>query len=155
MTYRPFDLAAALAGLTGSAPPAPAEAPPPERPRVLSRPLPPAPADRPGWAAWWQEGMRVRAAHGPVVAERRTWGEALYLWHLHHGQRPQAGRCGACGERADPARALALWDGAAVHWDDGHGFRCLAAYGRTWRIHAAAALAALGIFQPEGVHDDE
>lgn len=109
------------------------------------------PAD---WREWFDSEVAARIPDmGMAAAERRAWGIAMDLWHRLHGVKPVPHRCAGCGGRLDGSKVFVLPDGAPVH--DGDRFlRCMGTYGRRWRTQAAAALAALGIVEPEGVTDD-
>lgn len=112
-------------------------------------------AEPAGLREWFDAEVAARIpAMGMAAAERRVWNIAMDLWHRRHGVKPIPHRCAGCGGRLlDGARVFVLPDGAPIH--DGDRFlRCLGAYGRRWRFQAAAALAALGIVEPEDVSDD-
>ncbi len=105
----------------------------------------PLPVD---WPAWVRREVGRRAARmGVEDAERRVFGLAVTLWHLHHGARPVDGRCAGCGGPIG-ARAWVMPDGARLH-DDRRALSCLEAYGERWRPAAVRALAALGVVDPE------
>ncbi len=94
----------------------------------------------------WQRFVTIRAAtrwarYGAPSAF--AYSEAVPLWHLRHGARPDPNRCAGCG---GPIGAVAwtLPDGARLH-DDRRAVDCLAAYGRRWRTAAADGLAAAGV----------
>ena len=111
---------------------------------------PPAAGDAPpaDWRRWHATALSERSGRmSEADASRRTWGEALNLWHLHHGARADPSLCAGCG---GPLGSLAwtLPDGARVH-DDRRAVECLSAYGERWRFAAAAALARLGIPAPD------
>jgi hypothetical protein len=111
---------------------------------------PPAAGDAPpaDWQRWYATALSERSGRmSEADASRRTWGEALNLWHHHHGARPDGHQCAGCGAPLG-GRAMVLPDGARVH-DDARMLDCLSTHGQRWRPVAAAALEGLGIEPPE------
>jgi hypothetical protein len=96
--------------------------------------------------AWWRDQLEERAAirqfdggFSRAEAERLAWEDLQHCRHRLCGERISPDLCAGCRQPIDPARALTLDDGCAVH------LGCVTRYGRRWREAAAAALAALGL----------
>jgi hypothetical protein len=133
------------------------KAPPPQGPAgegvaiataSLLDPFDPPPAGRaPEWRRWLNLLVQSKEelGHPPTLAARLVYGEAMTIWHLQSGAKPDPRCCAGCGGPvAHPVHTLP--GGAAVCPTDD----CLITYGRKWRTAAAAALATLGIEAPEG-----
>jgi hypothetical protein len=103
---------------------------------------PPVTGYGPEWRRWFSllVEQKKELGHPPAFAARLAYGEALTVWHLHHGDRPDPPCCAGCGDPvANPVHTLP--DGALICPADD----CLIAYGEKWRAAAASALAALGV----------
>jgi hypothetical protein len=108
---------------------------------------PPPAGHAPEWRRWFNLVLQHKGelGHPPAFAARLAYGEALTVWHLQSGAKPDPRCCAGCGcPVAHPVHTLP--DGALVCPTDA----CLIAHGEKWRAVAAAGLAALGIAPPEG-----
>jgi hypothetical protein len=116
----------------------------------------PAGDDAEAWRVWREDrlGDRLRLGWQRSEAVSLTWGEAEVLWHERHGARAGRYHCAGCQAPLLGQAAMALADGARVHWDDRHGLNCLISYGRRWRNAAAAGLAELGLTAPSEYNVD-
>ena len=103
------------------------------------------------WRVWYRARIQHhnRLGRDDDLAGSLTWGEAENIWHRRHGAKPDPSKCAGCGELLSGRERLTLGDGAAVHWDEGTGFDCLAAHGVRWRAYATAGLVALGLEPPD------
>jgi hypothetical protein len=123
--------------------------------------LPPNdPVNRAAWQRWFNLLVRhkfelgnapTQHVDGRVKQSSRTLaeahtlalGEAVNLWHIAFGQRPDPHLCAGCDGPIGSTNIFAVPDGARVH--DDAGLACLHAYGHRWRTTAEAALQAMGI----------
>ena len=107
------------------------------------------------WRVWYREriGHHLNLGRDGALAHALAWGEAENIWLRRHGAKPDASKCGGCGELLSGRARLDMGDGASVHWDEAAGLACLSAYGRRWRGAAHAGLAALGLTPPHDQHE--
>ena len=109
------------------------------------------------WRVWYRALIQHhnRLGRDDDLAGSLAWGEAESVWHLKHGTTPNQSTCAGCGGLLSGRERLILSDGAAVHWDEGAGFDCLAAHGTRWRADATAGLTALGLEPPNELSTKE
>jgi len=104
------------------------------------------------WRVWYRARIQhhKRLGRDDILAGSLAWGEAENIWHRRHGAKSDPSKCAGCGGLLSGRERLPLGDDAAVHWAEGAGLDCLAAYGTRWRAEATAGLAALGLSAPHG-----
>jgi hypothetical protein len=98
------------------------------------------------WRARHREALaRWSALHPADEAAGIAWGELQDRWHRLRGERLPEWQCAGWRGPIGGREALALGDGARVHFDT---LDCLLAYGERWRGTAARALAAMDLPAP-------
>ncbi len=109
------------------------------------------------WRVWYRARIQHhnRLGRDDDLAGSLAWGEAENIWHRRHGAEPDPSKCAGCGGLLSGRERLILSDGAAVHWDEGAGFDCLAAHGARWRADASAGLVLLGLEPPADLSTEE
>jgi hypothetical protein len=85
---------------------------------------------------WGQQRLEEEAA-------RLAWVQLQAAWHRRHGERVSAAICAGCYRPIRGGHALALGDGARVHFAN-----CLTVYAQRWRATATLALVAMGLSPP-------
>jgi hypothetical protein len=117
-----------------------------ENPRSAVEPATLSAAD---WRAEYDECAGIAEFDGHrsrADAERMAWLSVANRWYCLHGEPVPAALCAGCRRPLSGSEVLLLPHGERAHVDADHG--CIIAYGRRWKVAAAAALETMGIPTP-------